>query len=175
MTKFVIMAQRHIGKTTLAERIIRDTDRKVYGFFTRKFPDRKKGGRCPLYIFPAGSDPIFDDEHLAGFSDEESYSVNLSVFDTVGVKLLTVDDPNGLIIMDEVGFMESKAEKFREKVFECLSGDIPVVLMMKFKLDEEFMQQIAAFPDAEFVVMNEENRDGVYARIRSELNSSVSE
>lgn len=170
MKKYVIMAHRGSGKTTLAERIIKETDKKVYGFFTRKYPDLlTEDGLCPIYIYPAGGSPLFDDAHLIGLGGKGNHYTNTDVFDTIGVSLLDCDDKDGLIIMDEIGFLEMNAEHFKKKVFEVLSGDVPVILMLKAKLRFDFLKEISVFPGVEFIYMDETNRNEIYEKLRKEF------
>ena len=170
MKKYVIMAHRGTGKSTLAARITKETKRNVYGFYTRKFPDRlTEDGFCPIYIYPAGGEPVFDDAHLIGLGGKGNHYTNTDVFDDIGVKLISCSDPQGLIVMDEIGFLEMKAERFKSKVFEVLSGDMPVLLMLKAKLRFDFLKEISTFKGVEFIYMDEDNRDEVYEMIRKEF------
>ncbi len=170
MKKFVVMAHRGSGKTTLAERIIKECNRPVYGFFTRKYPDRlTEDGLCPIYIFPAGGEPVFDDAHLIGLGGNGNHYTNTDVFDQTGVSLLECDDKNGIIIMDEIGFLEMEAELFKSKVLEVLGGDIPVLLMLKAKMRNEFVRAVRSYPGIEFIYMDETNRDQVYETIKKEF------
>ena len=99
MKKYVIMAHRGTGKSTLAAKIIKETKRNVYGFYTRKFPDRlTEDGFCPIYIYPVTGDPVFDDAHLIGLGGKGNHYTNTDVFDDVGVKLISCSDPDGLIM-----------------------------------------------------------------------------
>ena len=172
MKNIVIAAYKNVGKTTLAEKIIKETDRNIYGFFTRKFPDLiTDDGLVPIYIYPAGSNPIIDKDHLIGYGGKGNHYTNAEIFDDAGVSYITTDDPNGIIIMDELGFLERDAKKFQEKVFECLAGPIPTIVMMKTKMREEFMQKLKDMPDIEYIFMTEENRDAVWAFIKDWLGS----
>ena len=170
MKKFVVMAHRGVGKTTLAARIIKETNRNVYGFYTRKFPDiTTEDGLCPIYIYPVTGEPVFDDAHLIGLGGKGNHYTNTDAFDDIGTALISCSDPNGLIVMDEVGFLEMKAERFKSKVFEVLSGNTPVLLMLKARLRFDFLKQISTFKGVEFIYMDVSNRDEVYEMIRKEF------
>ena len=171
MKHFVVCAFRHVGKTYLADRVIRETKRNIYGFSTRVFPELadKFDGMAPIYIFPAGAEPVFDDDHLIGLGGGANHYTNTEVFDSLGVELLDCNDPNGLIIMDEVGFLEMSAEKFQARILECLAGDIPCLVMLKMKLQFEFIKKLSTLEGTEFIIMNEDNRDQVYESIISRL------
>lgn len=170
MNKFIISGYKQSGKSTLIKRLLKETNRPVTGFFTEKFPDRLTGdGLCPIYIYPVMSDPIFDDEHLIGLGGNGTHYTNTEVFDRIGVELLNCQGKNTLIVMDELGFLEGKAERFRSKVFEVLASENPVVIIMKQKMRESFMQELRAFPMAEYFELTLENRDGIFEYIKEKL------
>lgn len=167
---FVVCGYSKSGKTTLIKRLIQETDKNVYGFFTEKFPDRlTEDGFCPIYIYPIGSDPIFNDENLIGLGGNGNHYTNSDVFDTKAVEYITTDDPNGIIFVDEVGFLEDKADLFQKKVFEVLAGDIPTVVIMKQKMNFDFMQKLKNLPNIEFLELKEDNRDEIFEQIKSAI------
>lgn len=168
--KFVITAYRHVGKTTLVNKVLASTTKNVCGFFTDKIGDKpNEEGLFPVYIFPAGEQPILDDEHLVGLCGCGNHYTNFEVFDTLGVEYLTAPDNDTLIVMDEVGFMELGAEKYKAKIFEVLGSENPVLLMLKDRMDVEHIRQIRDYPGVTFIEMNEENRDEVCERVVNEF------
>ncbi len=171
MTNFVVCAHSGVGKSYLANKLIESTKRDVCGFFTRKFPELcdENDGLCPIYIYPAGGSPVFDEDHLIGLGGEGTHYTNVEVFNSVGVDLITSDNPNALIIMDEIGFLEAQAEKFQAKVIECLTGNIPTVVFLKEKMQVEFIKKLSTLAGTEFIYLTESNRDEVFERILSEI------
>jgi len=71
--------------------------------------------------------------------------------------------------MDEIGFLEMSAEKFQAKVFECLKGDVPCLIILKMKMDVEFIKKLSTISGAEYIILDEANRDEVSERILSAL------
>jgi len=169
MNKYVICGPKDAGKTTIAKELLKKTDRKVAGFFTEKFPEKEIDGLCPIYIYPVGGEPIFDDAHLIGLGGEGTHYTNADVFNTVGVEYISTDDKETLILMDEIGFLEMDAKQFKDKVFECLKSDNPVVIMLKQKMQLDFIRQIRDFEDAVFIELDENNRDGIADMILSSI------
>lgn len=170
MKSFVICGYKESGKQEFARRLIERTRRKVYGFITEKFPDKAIDGLCPIYIYPAGGQPQFDKDHLIGLGGEGTHYTNTDVFDTAGVELISTDDKDGFILMAELGFLETGADQFRRKVFECLTGDIPTVVIMKQKMQYEFMRQLRAFSGIEYIELTPGNFDELLDRVTGELN-----
>lgn len=170
MNKFVVMAEKEVGKTTLVNRIIKNKKENICGFYTKRYLDLiDDEGLYPIYIQGINEDPILDDEHLIGKCGNEKHYTNNDVFNDLGVKLITTNNPNDLIIMDEIGFLEMNAEKFKEKVFEVLSSNNPVLLMLKQRLDIDFLSQIKENKNIEFIKMNIDNRDEVYNYLSTKI------
>ena len=64
--------------------------------------------------------------------------------------------------MDELGFFESKADRFTAAVLEALAGDIPVLAAVKSRTDVPFLNAVRAAPKAEVFSITPENRDELY-------------
>ncbi len=165
MKNFVVCGCRESQKKKLAEEIIRRSKRNVYGFFTEKFPERAEDGFCPIYIYPAGGEVIFDEDHLVGLGGGGTHYINSEVFDGLGTALISCGDSNGLIIMCELGFLETEAKGFQDKVFSCLAGEIPTVVIMKQKLQYEFMQKLRDLEGVEYAELRSDNFDEILERV----------
>ena len=89
------------------------------------------------------------------------------VFDGLGAELLrraAGDDACGLILMDELGFLEAGAAGFRKAVLDVLAGPKPVLGVVR--------QGLGAWQDAplgELWEVTKENRDAVPDRLRRRL------
>lgn len=164
------MAEKQVGKTTLVKKLLENRKTNVCGFFTSRFPNLiDSQGQCPVYIYGINELPTIDDEHLIGTCGNGKHYTNNEVFNDLGVKLITTYNPNDLIVMDELGFLEMNADKFKEKVFEVLSSDNPVLLMLKQRLDIDFLSKIKENKNIEFIRMNINNRDEVYNYLKTKI------
>ena len=91
-------------------------------------------------------------------------------FDAAADVLLR-DIPEGaLVVMDELGVMESAAERFKAAVLELLAGRYDVVGAIKPK-HTEFLDAVRAVPGVELYEVTEENR----AALAKELSAAASE
>lgn len=159
------MVERHIlicgeigvGKSTLIRRLLLESTRTLGGFITKRISD---GKAAPVYIHPAWQ-PVrerrFGQENLIGTSLGQCFP---EVFDTYGVSLLT-PQPGELLLMDELGFMESNAEVFCNTVLLALSGNIPVLAAVK-KRETRFLSAVKNHPNAEVFEITMQNRDELY-------------
>ena len=157
----VIEGKKGAGKTTLIDRLINETDRRICGYRTRILETDAEGYRH-VYMYPADkTDSTVPQE--VGITRRKVISVNDQVFDDLGVKLLSDVSGDGLIVMDEIGYMETDAEHFCRKVIETFDGDIPVIAAIKVSEKEyRYLQLIKDHPKIYLLRLNEDNREEVY-------------
>ena len=75
--------------------------------------------------------------------------------------------------MDELGFFESKADRFTAAVLEALAGDIPVIAAVKSRTDVPFLNAVRAAPQAEVFHITAENRDALLAALLPRMRDLV--
>lgn len=159
----LICGEVGVGKTTLIRRLLAHSRRPLYGFATRRVPERD--GTHAVYIHPAAQsvdEHICSSDNLAGICGrEETFCAR--TFDTLGVRLLRAP-AEGVILMDELGFMESGAERFCAAVLAALDGDTPVLAAVKHR-DTPFLQQVRKHGRGELFFITPENRDGLFQQI----------
>ncbi len=160
----LICGEVGVGKSTLIQRLLAQNTLPLYGFITKKL-DPDENGFHPIYIHPAGArERRFDEENLIGTCDRRIHNINLDVFNTRGVTYLQAT-PGGIILMDELGFMEAKAEAFTRAVMKALDGDVPVVAAVKARFDIPFLDAVRAHPNTILYRITIENRDDLFSEL----------
>ena len=157
----LICGDRGVGKSTLIRRLLADCPLPRSGFLTRRLQSDENGFH-PIYIFPAGEDPIYGPENLIGTCDSRVHNARLEVFNTLGAAYIRRAKPGDVIVMDELGFMESKAEAFTAAVMDALNGDVPVLAAVKNRPDVPFLQKVLSAGKAEVFYITPENREQLY-------------
>ena len=163
MKHILICGERHVGKSTLVERLLAEINLPVYGVITKSMRERSDGYH-EIYIFRANDKErvLSEENHLAD-CDTVHRKVNLKLFETLGVQYLNEARDDGIIVMDELGFMEADAKKFTAKVLEILDGDIPVIATAKSTHPNvDFLNKVRTHPNVDLYMINEENRDELY-------------
>ena len=168
----LICGKRQVGKTTLVNRVIEAIDRPFYGFRTKaSAPD--ENGVKHVYMYPVRKNVSPDDpgeitpENHIGDSGGRILRVNTEVFDRLGVSLIRNADIDGILIMDELGFMEENAKDFCSAVLEALDSDIPVLATVKYTdRNCSFLDAVRNHPRAELLMIDEENRDELFRYVR---------
>lgn len=162
----IIAGKRKTGKTTLVDRLLEGSGARVYGFRTAPGKSMKKGYRS-FFIHPAGAAVRTESEenHIGDGNGIQPVAYP-EAFDGYGVKCLEAE-PGGIIVMDELGFMEKDAEKFCARVLELFDGDIPVIATAKSGHDIEFLNKLLVHPNADVYYIDADNRDELYETISS--------
>ena len=167
------MAEKEVGKTTLVKKLLKNRQGNACGFFTKRYLSLvDEEGQYPIYMYGVNEKPILNNDHLIGTCGNGKHYTNIDVFNSLGVKLITTNNPNDLIIMDEVGFLEMNAETFKNKVREVLISNNPVLIMLKQRLDIEFLKEIKENNNIEFIEMNIDNRNDVYDYVFKKLSTN---
>ena len=65
--------------------------------------------------------------NLVGTCDSRSSIRHPEVFDTLGAQLIKSAPEGGIILMDELGFLENDARAFQSTVMRALDGETPAV------------------------------------------------
>ena len=160
----LICGARGVGKSTLVDRLLRNCRVPVYGFRT-KATERDEHGFFQFYIHPAGNQQWFyREENHIGFGNEQHREIDPYVFADFGVRCLEAES-GGIIVMDELGFMESGSPEFCNRVVDCLDGDIPVLAIVKARYDVPFLDRIRNHPKAMCFEITKENRDELYLQL----------
>ncbi len=161
----LIVGERRVGKSTLIGRILDAIDRPVVGFETKKedsLADELQGS--PIYIYDPRQKRVQTPENLVGYCKNHHFKAATEVFDRFAVKLRQPVPTGGIILLDELGFMESQAEEFCSAVLKLLDGDIPVIAAVKDK-DTPFLEMVRNHPKAKCFYITKENRDTLLMQV----------
>ena len=153
-----LQGPKKIGKSTIIRKMLEiltaDTNIKPGGFFTWN------GGEADphVYMRPACTGTENKTLRLASYDPESGLISDNQVFERDGVEILTGSKGANLIIMDELGFLESKAPLFRKAVLDILAGDIPVLGVLRLG-GVPWHNDIKSNPQVTVIDVNENNRD----------------
>lgn len=154
----LVVGGRGVGKSTLIRRVLEELHCSVWGFETKKEP--LDGG--PIYIYEAGKPHAQTEENLVGYCVDQKPTVFPEAFDRFARKL---EKPEGeIILMDELGFMESKSESFCAAVLRLFDKNIPIIAAVKDK-DTAFLQAVRSHKNAKIFFITAENRDALFDEV----------
>ena len=162
-----LTGSRNVGKTTIINNILENlSDRFDIGGFVTFMGEEFEPGKNYVYISRVDSRHLLEDLHddtskiKIALRDKtaSSFTAYPKAFDDQGVDLLKDWEAKDLVIADELGFMESDAFKFQEKIFECLDGHVPILGVIKPK-SGPFLDAVRSHRNVYIIEVTKENRD----------------
>lgn len=161
----LIVGERGVGKSTLINRVLSACGCPVFGFETKKedsLAEEKRGS--PVYIYEAWRERCRTPDNLVGWCNAHRFDASAAVFERFAPRLRRPVPQGGIVLLDELGFMESQAADFCAAVLELLDGSVPVIAAVKTK-DTPFLQAVRAHPNAKCFYITEKNRDELYFQV----------
>ena len=171
----LIVGDRGVGKSTLIHRVLKELNRTVFGFETKKeeqLEDPIRG--CPIYIYDAGKSHIRTPSNLIGYHKERNIPAITAAFDRYAPSLMGSVAENAVVELDEIGFLEANAESFCHAVFHLLDGSHPVIAAVKNR-DHPFLNAVRKHPNARCFYINPENRDTLYEEVLAFMKQQLEE
>lgn len=142
----------HIGKSTVIDAVVRGLALTPGGFRTVR--SEKVDGSFGVHIVDAGAPAALAAGNRVALCDGLKFAMGFvafpKVFDTVGVQLLADAKKSPLIVMDELGFMETDAILFHEAVRGCLDSDTPILGVIK-QACTNFLNEIRERNDVQII------------------------
>lgn len=165
MKHALIVGARGVGKSTLIQKVLKEMNRPASGFLTKKETGQADGhsGR-PVYIYDPGMPHGRLSENQVGACSDHGFMVKKGAFDRYAPKLLAPVPEGHIVVMDEIGFMESEEKLFCGAVLSLLDGDVPVIAAVKNK-DVPFLERVRSHPKCRCFFITEENRDALYHEV----------
>ena len=162
----LICGKRNSGKSELFDRLLRACRIPVYGFRTG-IADTDADGRHYIHMLPVTESTAYpDDSNLVCICNMREREVRLDVFNTLGVKLLREAKPGGILVMDELGFIEQEAEDFCSEVLRALDGKIPILATVREgSLEVEFLTRVKSHPQAALYSVTPERVEDLYQEL----------
>lgn len=153
-----------MGKSTLINKVLLSLDLNVHGFKT--LPVLKNEILTGFIMKSLNPTDTYPDPYIGKQLDNGNWTAVPKTFEEYGVKILqdAVSSKADLILMDELGFFESKAPNFQKQVLNCLASPLPVLGVIK-PIETPFLNAVRAFPDVLVLEINIDNRDAKYSEL----------
>lgn len=171
----LIVGANGAGKSTLIRSVLKELDRPVFGFETRKedaLADTVNGS--PIYIYEAGKEKLPAQENLVGYCRDRRAVSILSGFDRFASRLTQPIPESCLVEMDEIGFLESKSEPFCKAVLSLLDGEVPVIAAVRDK-NIPFLNAVRSHPNVRCFPITPENRDRLFDEVLAFMKAQLGE
>ncbi|MGL6201937.1 MAG: nucleoside-triphosphatase [Lachnospiraceae bacterium] len=163
----LITGEVGVGKSTLINKLLERTNQTIYGFRTKK-TDMDAAGNAQICIYSANDETVYLDDNVVGICTVKGAKPNCEVFNRLGVKLLS-DIPTGaIVLMDELGFLESDASVFCRTVLNIMDNPCFVLAAVK-TANTDFLKKVRSHRNALVYNITANNRDDLYERILLDL------
>lgn len=166
----LIVGEPGAGKTSLINRVLQDVKQPIFGFRTEK-GHKEVTGSSRIYIHRASGPKAYSDENTVGICSSGGAETNSGVFDSLGVSFLTGIPQDGIVLMDELGVLESTEPVFCNIVKSILDGPYFVIAAIKTK-ETPFLQSVRSHYKAQVYNLTTENREILYEQIMSDIRRS---
>ena len=152
-----LTGEKGVGKSTLLKKLLEGRGDRIGGFLTvrsaQAFP-----GKMSLHMLCPESGEVPTEENFLCFCPPRGDDAAAERFDRLGCAAL--ERGGEIIVMDELGPAETRAEAFQAMVQETLEGSVPVFGVLQ-KADSPLYRMIAAHPNVCLLEVTAENRDAL--------------
>ncbi|WHH57759.1 nucleoside-triphosphatase [Petroclostridium sp. X23] len=170
LKKIMLTGEIGVGKTTLLNRLLNliHYNKKIYGYRTEKDTVGDKHYDIgKVYIYPATGKKIKSQANcVADLTGSKQFTAHTEIFETTGVQLLSNIPKGSIVVMDEIGFLESKAPKFSAKIKEIINNDYIVFGVIKPN-NTPLLDYIRNNPNIDLFTITPANRDIIFEKIKS--------
>lgn len=171
----LIVGANGTGKTTLIRGVLQALQRPVGGFETVKedaLADAAHGS--PIYIYEAGKPHRQSPDNLVGYCRDRKAAPICEGFDRFARQFRLPTDPNCIIVMDEIGFLESQSPLFCDLIVSLLDGSRPVIAAVRDK-DRPFLRAVRSHPNARCFMLTPGNREALFWEVLEFMKAQLEE
>ena len=152
-----LTGEKGVGKSTLLKKLLEGRRECIGGFLTVR-SDQIFPGKMSLHMLRPDGGEVPTEENFLCFCPPRGDDAAAERFDRLGCAAL--ERGGEIIVMDELGPAEARAEAFQAMVQEALEGSIPVYGVLQ-KADSPLYRMIAAHPKVCLLEVTAENRDAL--------------
>ena len=165
MRHILIVGRNGVGKSTLIRALLETIPAPVHGVITKKEAPQPDGF-CPVYIHAYGAPKRYGIENRIGLCSQGNSVAFPEVFDRFTAS--EAFPKGGVIVFDELGFLESGAPRFTEAVLKTLD-EAPLVIAAVRDKETPFLDAVRSHPRADVYMIDPESRDRVREKLLSEM------
>jgi nucleoside-triphosphatase len=152
------------GKTTLVREVCLRFKGEVGGFYTEEMREGRGRMGFVLKTFD-GQSRVLAKKGMASPHRLNKYGIDIETIENTGVNALRKAlSEKKVIVIDEIGSMETVSELFRETVFECLNSPSRVLATIRFQA-QPFTNEVKQLEDTRLIYLSRDN----FAEVKKEV------
>lgn len=164
--KILVCGDINSGKSTLIEKLLRDMGEKPRGYITVRMP--AVDGVSKVYLYDIANPPErIEDSAVIISIAEGKRERHPEILEELGVKYLSNIPEGSVVVLDEIGTLESACPGFQREVMRILSGNYTVLASVKAQ-NTEFLRAVRKHPACDLYIITPDNRDSLYEQIKEE-------
>lgn len=171
MRHILIVGRNGVGKSTLIRALLEMIPAPIGGVITKK-EDPQPDGFCPVYIHSYGAPKRYGSENRIGLCRRGNSIAFPDAFDRFAAS--EAFPKGGVIVFDELGFLESNAQVFMASVLKTLDN-APLVIAAVRDKETPFLDAVRSHPRADVYRIDPENRDRLRETLLSEMPDRIRE
>ena len=164
--KILVCGDINAGKSTLIEKLLRDMNAAPRGYITVRMPAACGVSKVYLYDIANPPERIEDAEVIISIS-EGKRERHPELLETLGVQYLSNISEGSVVVLDEIGTLESACPEFQKSVMRILDGNYTVLASVKAQ-NTEFLRAVRKHPDCDLYIITPDNRDSLYEQLKEE-------
>ena len=165
-----------VGKSTLTKKVLSALgDVRLGGFRTVTVDDRPDAFGS-LYLVPAAvENPACGDDNRVGIRRGRGRGTEgfPEVFDRAGTEVLSDAEDCDLILMDEIGKLESESPAFLGHIEALLDGGVPILGVLRKEGETPQQMLVRSHPKVRLIEVTEQNRDALASEIAALLKAQM--
>lgn len=142
---------------------------RLYGYRSVK-EAATASGDAPIYIYPAEGERRQSEENLLGWCRARQATVHPQAFENYAHLIENVGE-DGILVMDEIGPMESKSPRFCAAVLAALDAEVPILASVRDN-DTPFLNSVRSHPGARCFFLTRENGAQLFPEALDAVNRS---
>lgn len=151
-----LTGDKQIGKSTLLKKALSGYCGSVGGFYTVRTNAFLKD-EYSVHIYPANGNNVPSEENLLFVCGKLTEDIPLR-FERLGCSILQQSENCSVMVMDELGRHEAKAQLFRQAILRQVNGKIPILGVLQAPADG-YWPEITNLANVKILNVTTENRD----------------
>jgi len=156
-----LTGERQVGKTTAIQRVLDKLQPVTIGGFRTSKIENAETGKSDVIFYPANDTK--ENGHVVAQWKGGVRDIFPDIFDTYGPDWLS--SAADLILMDELGFLESESLTFQDAVMKTLTNSTPVLGVIRNGKSTPFLDSLRQRKDIRIITVTETNRDTIPEKI----------